>query len=284
MTNNNLSNSSNTNIKSDLKEKLLPLKYTYIMSCVILMINGAFISIGSVMIWKNLHYFEKFVSYYTSIPILIVMIVGVIIIALSWFGIISAWLSYYCGLLMFYMFTSLLFVSTVAGWAYLYYVSDSNLYKKNLLHTLVNATINYHFEEDAINIVQAKLQCCGVHSYADWETILGYIPGSCCESNDFCNYNNGFNVYNQGCYIALNRLIESYTLLLHLVVVITEGFFVLSISLSYYLYQKPYKHKQFISYTQRRNIELSQNNPRNNHSAYPVGLAAKSFSGSMNII
>ncbi|KAK0080150.1 hypothetical protein PV325_000381 [Microctonus aethiopoides] len=69
---------------------------------------------------------------------------------------------------------------------------------------------NYSINSYDLDNVQLHLSCCGVSNFIDWNETLGFIPGSCCNSNTTCNFDN-IVLHRDGCYSALKAFLDNYT-------------------------------------------------------------------------
>ncbi|KAK0090579.1 hypothetical protein PV326_004087 [Microctonus aethiopoides] len=69
---------------------------------------------------------------------------------------------------------------------------------------------NYSINSYDLDNVQLHLSCCGVSNFIDWNQTLGFIPGSCCNSNTTCNFDN-IVLHRDGCYSALKAFLDNYT-------------------------------------------------------------------------
>ncbi|XP_076066836.1 tetraspanin-3-like [Oratosquilla oratoria] len=131
-----------------------------------------------------------------SFPVpVVVLIAGVIILILGFFGCCGALRESPCMLNTYAGFLLVLLLAELAGGVLLL----SNLGKveelvKNALYKSINDYGSDETKDRAINIVQHESECCGVESYKDWATTTygnhHNVPDSCCiEDIPKCGYN-----------------------------------------------------------------------------------------------
>ncbi|XP_028178635.1 CD63 antigen [Ostrinia nubilalis] len=143
-------------------------------------------------------------NFYTSGPVVLI-IVGVIVFIVAFFGCCGAVKENHCMIITFSIFLLVIFVAELAvGIAG--YVKHQDL--ENSIIRNLNATIkDYPTNPDVKNsfdIIQTDLKCCGIYGPGDWKNNSMPIPDSCCSAQEIkgdvvaaCKPEN---VYQEGCY------------------------------------------------------------------------------------
>ncbi|TNM90160.1 hypothetical protein fugu_004394 [Takifugu bimaculatus] len=133
----------------------------------------------------------------------ILLVSGIIITCVSFLGFMGALKENRCLLLTFFLLLFLLMLMELTA-ACILLINESQIgdkVKEELFRDLQKANSTEGMGN--WDLVQNKLECCGVNHYTDWGT---NIPNSCCVSS--CN---GSAPYEMGCLEALkNRFEENY--------------------------------------------------------------------------
>ncbi|KAM9821058.1 tetraspanin-7-like [Neosynchiropus ocellatus] len=120
----------------------------------------------------------------------------------------------YAGLLVLVFLTEL--IAGISGFIFRHEI------KGTFLTTYSEAVFRYDGRDDkslAVDDVQRRLHCCGVHNYTSWFNSVyfpgGGVPASCCITFSDCNTSDLKNsslvarkVYKQGCYELVTSFIE----------------------------------------------------------------------------
>ncbi|XP_029911701.1 CD63 antigen [Myripristis murdjan] len=148
----------------------------------------------------------------SAIP-LVLIIVGVVIFFIAFFGCCGAWKENYCMITMFSILLSLIIIveiaAAIAGYIYrgklTVIVQDSFTDMINQYNS--NSTDEFR---NAVDKMQEDLKCCGVNSSSDWKNFRpggNSVPDSCCINvTAGCGVGamtDSNKVYQQGCQIAL---------------------------------------------------------------------------------
>ncbi|KAI8435284.1 hypothetical protein MSG28_003623 [Choristoneura fumiferana] len=113
-------------------------------------------------------------NFYTSAPVVLI-IVGVIVFIVAFFGCCGAVKENHCMIVSFSVFLLVIFVAELAvGIAG--YVKNQDLETSIVRH--LNATIKEYPTDP-------NLACCGIYGVADWKTVVPpKIPDSCCSGQE----------------------------------------------------------------------------------------------------
>lgn len=168
---------------------------------------------GAVVQTKFKDYFDFLGGEFNGAAILLI-IVGVIIFVVAFFGCCGAWKRSYCMLMIFSILLIVIFVLEIAGGIAAYVAR--NQVEQVIVTKMNEGMINYSDSEGVRktwNHLQTELQCCGVTNYTDWQSVnvttTGDVriprPTSCCNvpvvadnTNSTCV--NNLNTINQdGC-------------------------------------------------------------------------------------
>ncbi|XP_075969214.1 CD63 antigen-like [Anticarsia gemmatalis] len=126
-------------------------------------------------------------NFYTSGPIVLI-IVGVIVFIVAFFGCCGAVKENHCMIVTFSVFLLIIFVAELAvGIAG--YVKHQDL--ENSIVTHLNSTIaKYNTDKDVtktFDILQTDLQCCGINGPEDWAANNITLPNTCCAGQEIAN-------------------------------------------------------------------------------------------------
>ncbi|CAH0406655.1 unnamed protein product [Chilo suppressalis] len=123
-------------------------------------------------------------NFYISGPIVLI-IVGIIVFIVAFFGCCGAFKENHCMIVTFAVFLLIIFVAELAvGIAgYMKHTDLENSIMRNL-----NATIKEYPTNDDVkktfDIIQTDLQCCGIYGPGDWKNNSLPIPESCCAAQE----------------------------------------------------------------------------------------------------
>ncbi|GCC20441.1 hypothetical protein chiPu_0019001 [Chiloscyllium punctatum] len=114
---------------------------------------------------------------------IVIIIVGVVINFVAFFGCCGAWKENYCMVTTFAVLLILIFIVEIAAAIAGYIFKDQirEVFEKSFNDTMAN----YNKTGNAVNIdeLQKQFRCCGSTSYRDWLTILNNtVPDSCCKN------------------------------------------------------------------------------------------------------
>nr|XP_036226555.1 CD63 antigen-like [Bactrocera oleae]XP_036226556.1 CD63 antigen-like [Bactrocera oleae]XP_036226557.1 CD63 antigen-like [Bactrocera oleae]XP_036226558.1 CD63 antigen-like [Bactrocera oleae] len=157
---------------------------------VLLAFNFIFMITGIILIAVGVGVASVFYGYQTvlasnffSIPTFLIVI-GVFVIFISFFGCWGAIKENYCLTLIFAILLGFIFILELAAGisGYVLRSDATNLIEQSLENTLKEySQINENNPYTIIwDYVQNNFDCCGVNSYTDWKQFNGSLPLSCC--------------------------------------------------------------------------------------------------------
>ncbi|CAH2217334.1 jg5644 [Pararge aegeria aegeria] len=123
-------------------------------------------------------------SFYTSAPVILI-IVGLIVFVVAFFGCCGAVKENHCMIVTFSAFLLIIFIAELAiGIAG--YMKHKDL-ETSLMRSL-NDSIKHYSNDTSIqhnfDIIQTDLQCCGINGPADWKNNSLPIPSTCCAGQE----------------------------------------------------------------------------------------------------
>ncbi|XP_051281257.1 CD63 antigen [Dicentrarchus labrax] len=152
----------------------------------------------------------------SGVPILII-IVGVVIFFISFFGCCGAWKENYCMITTFAIFLSLIIIVEIAAAiaGYVFRNKLSGVVQDSLTDMIMhyeNGTAEF---KDTVDKLQEELKCCGVNSSSDWKIFSSEgnsVPDSCCKNiTAGCGVGtmtDAAKVYLKGCHDAVEALLK----------------------------------------------------------------------------
>ncbi|XP_074931877.1 CD63 antigen [Phalacrocorax aristotelis] len=152
----------------------------------------------------------------TSSPVAI-LVLGVIIFFISFFGCCGAWKESYCMVTTFAVLLSIIFLVEIAA-AITGYVFKDKI-RSEVEQDLWEALHKYGKDQPltvAVDSFQRDFHCCGVNNYTDWATIQSFmvndtVPRSCCRINTTsCNIHpSPATVYEKGCLQSMESWVKN---------------------------------------------------------------------------
>lgn len=149
----------------------------------------ALIAVGAYVQVKLVDYYDFFGNQYTG-PGILLIVVGVLIFVIAFFGCMGALKENYCLTMTFAVLLGLVFIMMIAGGIAAYVLR--NEIEGEVKKILVEAEDNYN-KNDGVTKTWDKLQrefeCCGVNSSAEWPALPqmnGTYPKSCCKDEATC--------------------------------------------------------------------------------------------------
>nr|AAV91352.1 hypothetical protein 1 [Lonomia obliqua] len=123
-------------------------------------------------------------NFYTSGPIVLI-IVGVIVFIVAFFGCCGAVKENHCMIVTFSVFLLMIFAAEIAvGVAgYMKHTDPETSILKHLNSTIDQYPTNKDVAK-TFDIVQTDLQCCGIYSADDWAAHKLAIPPTCCSGQE----------------------------------------------------------------------------------------------------
>lgn len=164
----------------------------------------ALIAVGAYVQIKLVDYYDFFGNEYTG-PGILLIVVGVFIFLIAFFGCMGALKENYCLTMSFAVLLAVVFIMMIAGGIAAYVMRND--IEKEVTTILTNAQSNYDLpDHDGVTKTWDKLQreftCCGVKAPSEWlaNNRTGY-PQSCCkdEAGDCSSPPTVQQIYDQGC-------------------------------------------------------------------------------------
>ncbi|EFN80735.1 CD63 antigen [Harpegnathos saltator] len=194
-------------------------KYLLFLFNLIFAVTGiVFISVGAVILVVYNGYNNFVDSWFFAAPVLMI-IVGVIVFLVSFFGCCGAVKENHCMIITFSVLLLVIFALEL-GAGIIGYMMRGEI--SNMLETRLNSTMRqYDVNEDIRNswdIMQHDLQCCGMNGPGDWNQIVqgNIVPDSCCKelpAQGKCD-SNSIHLNEDGCMAKLKAAIENSALIL----------------------------------------------------------------------
>jgi len=183
-------------------------KYLMLLVNLVFALAGAFlIGIGAYIQIAAKDYLEFLSDNYLNTPIFII-IVGVAIFVVAFFGCCGAWQESSCMIYVYAVLISLLLICEI-GAGIAAFVLKGDL--KTVMEEKANDGLDNYDKKGhegvtkAWDSVQHELKCCGVTSSSDWlNSAYGKVPKTCCDKleagSDSCKTDE---IYSQGCLALL---------------------------------------------------------------------------------
>lgn len=182
-------------------------KYLLFFFNFIFFITGVLIiAMGAVVKNDTAKYAELDGAEFTSAPVLLI-VVGVFVAIISFFGCCGAIKHNYCMLMTFAALLTLIFILELAAGIAAFVRRDEVV---KVLGDSMNKTMeDYNKTQSSTDFwdgLQKDEKCCGVRSFTNWTDTIKYIPTSCCNVSMFhdnetktCNTSDTNAVYQTGC-------------------------------------------------------------------------------------
>jgi CD63 antigen len=195
-------------------------KYLLFLFNLIFAVTGVvFISVGAVILVVYNGYNNFVDSWFFAAPALMI-IVGIIVFLVSFFGCCGAVKENHCMIITFSVLLLVIFALEL-GAGITGYMMGGEI--SGMLESRLNSTMRqYEGVEDirhSWDIMQHDLQCCGMNGPTDWNQIGlrdNAVPDSCCKelpAHGKCD-SNSIHLYEDGCMLRLKAAIESSALIL----------------------------------------------------------------------
>ncbi|XP_011499054.1 PREDICTED: CD151 antigen-like [Ceratosolen solmsi marchali] len=202
------------------------MKYTLFVINFIIFIGG--ICITGLAIWAlvdKVNYVSELTGNNLLTGTVYVLLVGGIIVSIiAFFGCIGASREIKCMLLMYFIIVLLLFVIILIGGVLGYVFREKFI--ETLQQQMQNSMHLYREKKEiteAWDFVQSKLHCCGVRSWQDWSRYFNEVPISCCREmtdgrpiacNRYPDSINQYNAYPWGCVEATQNFMQKHAAVL----------------------------------------------------------------------
>lgn len=169
-------------------------KYILFLFNLLCSICGILLIIFGAMLFTNVHNVDDFSEAIQTQQVPITMIIlGSIILIISFFGCCGAIRESYC---MSMTYSILLFILMVAQLALVVYMWVNKEKYLRVMDDVVEKAWNRRTRKaDYMDAIQISMECCGRNSYLDYSR-FGTIPPSCCKDPNNCN---PATVFHRGC-------------------------------------------------------------------------------------
>ncbi|KAK7112463.1 CD63 antigen-like [Littorina saxatilis] len=162
-----------------VKYLLFAFNLIFVIAAIALIAVGAYVQI------KLVDYYDFFGNEYTG-PGILLIIVGVFIFLIAFFGCMGALKENYCLTMSFAVLLAVVFILMIAGGIAAYVLR--NEIENEVTETLEKAQDNYGKPGHSgvtktWDKLQREFECCGVNSSSEWPPKLnGSFPTSCCDN------------------------------------------------------------------------------------------------------
>lgn len=191
--------------------------FLVVLNFIIFVVGVAVIALASVVINRSSQYGQLFLEGIFTLPIL-VLIVGIVITLLGFFGCCGAMKENSCMLYSYAFIVTILFLAElVLGILIAIYPEKA---KDHIKDAMTKAFDKYYGEDKslqrAIDNIQRDVKCCGVEGPSYWQ---GRIPDSCCKNSD-CNTSDQSAVFETGCFDAMVDSLKHVTVALGITAIV----------------------------------------------------------------
>ncbi|XP_015280177.1 PREDICTED: CD63 antigen [Gekko japonicus] len=155
----------------------------------------------------------------SGVPI-VILIVGVIVFFIAFFGCCGAWKENYCMVTTFAILLTLIFLVEIAA-AIAGYIFKNQIRKgidDEIRKDMHGYSRNGTFKHD-LDTLQTDFSCCGAANYTDWFTdpavVNHTVPSSCCKPNatDCTKNPTPDKVFQEGCVSKIERWLKKHILI-----------------------------------------------------------------------
>lgn len=195
-------------------------KYLLFLFNLIFAITGiVFISVGAVILGCYKGYSNFVDNWFFAAPVLMI-IVGVIVFLVSFFGCCGAVKENHCMIITFSLLLLLIFALELGAGISGYMMRDEvgSMLEKRLESTMSQYLTNKE-AKDSWDIMQHDLNCCGISGPLDWKSSVfknGDLPNTCCievSTDNKCDPNS-ISVRVDGCMNKLQSTIKDNAVIL----------------------------------------------------------------------
>ncbi|XP_060109169.1 CD63 antigen [Heteronotia binoei] len=146
---------------------------------------------------------------------IVILIVGVVVFFIAFFGCCGAWKENYCMVTTFAVLLTLIFLVEIAA-AIAGYIFKGQI--KDVIETQIKNDMqgysNKTFKKD-LDDLQKEFSCCGVNNYTDWFQVASTnytVPSSCCKPNatDCTKNATSDNVFQEGCVSKIDNWLKKH--------------------------------------------------------------------------
>ncbi|XP_034028958.1 CD63 antigen-like [Thalassophryne amazonica] len=148
---------------------------------------------------------------------IVIIVVGVIIFFIAFFGCCGAWKENYCMVTMFAVLLTLIILIEIAAaiTAYVFRGKIKGIVRDSLNNMIEDYNKSVPGFRDTVDKLQEGLKCCGVSNYSDWDHYdpeTHSVPDSCCVNvSKDCGIealSKPTKLHSKGCQAALEELLQ----------------------------------------------------------------------------
>ncbi|XP_051865509.1 CD63 antigen [Pristis pectinata] len=187
-------------------------KYLMFIFNFLFWISGIALIVIGILVQTKLNGTLHITSVAASGAPIVIIVVGVIINFVAFFGCCGAWNENYCMITTFAVLLVLIFLveiaAAIAGYVFKDQIRDA--FEKSFNETMAN--YNQSAPNANIDKLQEQFDCCGSASYRDWFPQLNNnVPDSCCKHvSPGCGKNtSSTNIYHRGCVQLINDWLKN---------------------------------------------------------------------------
>ncbi|XP_012264113.1 CD63 antigen-like [Athalia rosae] len=194
-------------------------KYLLFLFNLIFAITGiVFITVGAVILGLYKGYSNFVDNWFFAAPVLMI-VVGIIVFLVSFFGCCGAVKENHCMIITFSLLLLLIFALELGAGISGYMMRDE---VGTMLEGRLDVTLKQYLSskeaKDSWDIMQHDLNCCGISGPQDWSTVFkgNDLPETCCiefDTNNKCDIN-AVGMRNEGCIKKLQTAIEDNAVIL----------------------------------------------------------------------
>ncbi|XP_018335537.1 CD63 antigen [Agrilus planipennis] len=194
----------------------------YLLFCfnLVFAVSGiAVLTAGAVIHALYFHYSEFVYESYESIPVILI-IVGIIVFVIAFFGCCGAVRENHCMIVTFSVFLVVIFCLELTT-GIIGYVKRSEI--EGMLENKMNSTMYKYYNTSQVqnswDILQHEVKCCGMNGPEDWTLVNHFnnsLPHTCCPNSskdDSCTINS-LDKYTKSCLEGLKEKLQNYAAVL----------------------------------------------------------------------
>jgi len=175
----------------------------FVIAGIGLIATGAYVNV------KMDEYYDFFGKEYFG-PGILLIVVGVLIFLIAFFGCCGAYKENHCLTMTFAVCLAIIFVLEIAGGIAGFVMRDQ--LEDEVKTVLETAMTNYNKDgHDGVtktwNKMQEEFSCCGVSSPNDWKNDNGSVPDSCCK-DEGCDTSDDSQIFSDGCTTKLENWLK----------------------------------------------------------------------------
>ncbi|XP_016978736.1 23 kDa integral membrane protein [Drosophila rhopaloa] len=181
-------------------------KYILFIFNLLCSICGILLIVFGALLFSKVHNFEDFADALRTQQVPVTMIIlGAVILLISWFGCCGAIRESYCMSMTYSILLFVLMIGQLALVIYMWVQKD-----KFLVHmgdAVEKAWENRTRRSDYMDAIQISMKCCGRLGYTDYSG-QGRFPPSCCKDTNRCTQET---MYKKGCKAAFVEFWDTYS-------------------------------------------------------------------------